>query len=205
MNNAVDFQDDIFNEKSLYEVFRASKQIERSKFNTAVIRLTTCLSLMYVIANYWLGVENEYVISAIQRLSAAIITATTAILGFLIAGFSIFVSATPISIFRMLIMTRYENTNISYFKQIIFNFLNVFTVYLIAMAVALAVNTICPMGWVPFMIGKFSYHTVSTFNSSIVAALSMLTVYSILRLKSFIWTMYQGLLINIELSGYDNK
>jgi hypothetical protein len=200
MTNPDLFEDDVFKEKSLLDVFLASREIAPSAFNVLAIRISVVLAFCYVAVNAALGVNNEIIVSAIQRLSAGIVTATTAILGFLIAGFSIFVSATPIPVFRMLIMTRYERTNISYFKQILFNFLNVFTIYLFGMAVALSVNTVCPLGSLPIIELAVTYSAVTTFNSAVLAALSILTVYLVLRLKSFIWNMYQGLLINIDLA-----
>lgn len=193
------FEDDVYREKSLYDVFKASSVIKSSKFNKLCMILTYVACVLYVTANAYSGVENGQVLAAIEKLTASLITVTTAVLGFLIAGFSIFVSSTPNKTLIMLSKTQYKNSNISQFKQIMFNFLNVFTVYLLVLSASLAINSSAPLGHSPLLKWHPSDHLVSSFNSAVLAVIVIGAVYSTLRLKSFIWTMYQGLLVNMML------
>ena len=193
------WRDDIYREKSLFDVYLASSVIKPSKFNKICMCITYFGCALYVGLNTYTGVRNEFVLSSIEKLSGSLVTVTTAVLGFLIAGFSIFVSSTPNRTLILLLNTRYGKTNLSYFKQIMFTFLNVFTVYLLVLAVALAVNSSTPLGWSPILNWYPHVRFVTTFNSIILAIIAIGAVYSTLRLKSFIWTMYQGLLVNMML------
>jgi len=147
------------------------------------------------------GADNGEIIAALSRISASLITITTAVLGFLIAGFSIFISSTPNRTLIMLLNTRYKSTEISYFKQIMFNFLNVFSVYLCVLVIALGVNTSTPLGWSPLLPLGFPPKLTIAFNSSVLGVLVISSAYAVLRLKSFIWTMYQGLIVNMMLGA----
>jgi hypothetical protein len=194
-----EWSDDVFKEKSLYDVYKASKVIEPSEFNIGCMKLSFVLCALYVAFNLYTGVKNDEVISAIGRISSSMITMVTAVLGFLIAGFSIFTSLTPKETLRDLIKTRYKKTDISYFKQIMFNFLNVFTVYLVLLSVLIAINAACPLGWSPLIEFHVPDWVVSAFNSVVLSGIALGSIYAVLRLKSFIWTMYQGLLVNVML------
>lgn len=201
MTNEVQWADDIYREKSLWDVWKASRVIPSTRFNYRVVCICWCIAVVYVLANLVLGVDNKEVLGAITRLSAALVSISTAILGFLIAGFSIFIASTPKDVSRKLIATRYRKTSISWFKQIMFNFLNVFTVYLFVLVLAGFISTVTPLGWVPALHKTMIITTnlVAVFNSAVLASMAVLAIYAALRLKSFIWTMYQGLLVNIQL------
>ena len=195
------WKDDVYKEKSLYDVYRASRVIEPSRFNVSCMRVCYVLCGLYVLMNVVTGADNGEIIAALSRISASLITITTAVLGFLIAGFSIFISSTPNRTLIMLLNTRYKSTEISYFKQIMFNFLNVFSVYLCVLVIALGVNTSTPLGWSPLLPLGFPPKLTIAFNSSVLGVLVISSAYAVLRLKSFIWTMYQGLIVNMMLGA----
>lgn len=194
-----EWQDDPYREKSLYDVYKASAVIEPSEFNRRCMRVCYVICTLYVAVNAYTGINNADIIAAINRLSGSLINVTTSILGFLIAGFSIFVSSTRNENFYLLLKTRYNTTSISYFKHIMFNFLNVFTVYLLVLAASLAINTSVPLGWSPLIRWEPPTRLITTFNSAVLGATVIGALYATLRLKSFIWTMYQGLLVNMAL------
>lgn len=201
MNEDRGWEDDIFREKSLWDVYKASLVISPSAFNRRLLVAGYLIAASYVLANFATGVDNKEVVDAIQRLSSAILTISTAILGFLVTGFSIFVASTPKGTMKTLLGTRYKNTNISYFKQVMFNFINVFSIYLVSLAVSIATSTVTPLGISPFL-WKFRFEIWSMapmFNSIVMALMSILALSATLRLKSFIWNLYQALLITMEL------
>lgn len=199
MSEKLEWSDKIDQEKSLYQVYKRSLVIEVPSFNKRCMVYGGLICASYIVATIYFGNDNNQIISAISKLSANLITISTAILGFLIAGFSIFVTLIPKSTLIALSKARYKETSISHFKEIIFNFLNVFTVYLICLVMSLTINTLCPLGWSPLITISVDSAYVVAFNSIVLGAMVMTALYSILRLKSFIWTMYQGLLVNIML------
>ncbi len=193
--------EDVFREKSLWQVYRASRVIPPNGFNRKVMSLGCAIATLYVAGNAWGGVSNLRVLDAITRSSQSLLTIATAILGFLVTGFSIFVASTNPKIFQLLENTRYRDTGLSQFKNIMFNFLNVFSVYLVALTVSVAIYVITPLGWWPPIeyLAKKTNKLVPVFNSAVLSIICLMALYSILRLKSFIWALYQSLIISMKL------
>lgn len=201
MSAKLPWVEDVFREKSLWHVYRASRVIPPNGFNRKVMALGCAIATFYVAGNAWGGVSNLRVLDAITRSSQSLLTIATAILGFLVTGFSIFVASTNPKIFRLLENTRYRDTEISQFKNVMFNFLNVFSVYLVALTVSVAIYVITPLGWWPPFeyLAKRSIKLVPVFNSAVLSIICLMALYSILRLKSFIWALYQSLIISMKL------
>jgi len=201
MTENVGWKDNVYREKSLWQVLRASQVLSASQFNRRAMRVGCVLAVIYVIGNYIGGVENQRVLDATARVASALLTVTTAILGFLVTGFSIFVASTDPRTFKALEETRYKDTEISYFKEVMFNFLNVFTVYLTVLSISLVLYVCNPLGWWPPLmpLEKKLHCVIPLFNSVVLAFACVAGLYSILRLKSFIWQLYQSLLIAMNI------
>jgi hypothetical protein len=201
MNQIEKWDTDLLNEKSLSDVFRKSRSIVSSKSNDVIFKTSVFFALCYIVAIANYDVDNSRITDAISRASSLIASLSVSILGFLIAGFSIFATITNKELLRKLAQTRYKKTNLSQFKYIFFNFINVFSVFLFALAFSQVIFIVTPLGWAPFIEQRqiLNSFSVEVFNSIILSALCIVSLYSFLRLKSFIWSLYQSILITTIL------
>lgn len=201
------WEKDLLKERSLTDVFLASRQITKSRFNTIVRRLAAVGVVAYVIVNCFWGAENEPIVAALSRSAAVIVGVAATVLGFLIAGFSIFASMASKPLFKCLAQTPHEGTNLSELKYVFFNFINVFSVYLVLLVTSGAILFLAPLGPVTPLNDLIPVKPVLVIalNSAILALLLLVCVESALRLKSFIWSFYQSVLIAIILSPEDEE
>lgn len=199
----VEWETDLLHEKSLLDAYRASKDIPSSIFNTRFRFVALVLSLLYVVANATFGVDNKRVVDAIARSAAALFGTSATILGFLIAGFSLFASLSSVVLLRRLAATPSGFGKLSVFKYVFFNFVNVFSIYLVLLSAAGMLVFVTPLGWISPLeyMAAHLRSTVPVFNSVILAVLVLIAIESLLRLKSFIWSFYQSVLITIILDN----
>ena len=199
MSDQSSWSDSVDAEKSLWEVFNKSQVFGAPKFNRRLMFLAAIGCLIYCVCNVTLGVDSNKILISIERLSESLINISTAILGFLVAGFSIFISMAKKENLKTLAMVRYKDTQLSHFKHIMFNFLNVFSIYLVALSISLAIFVVVPLGKIPAFPFQLDDSVVILLNSFVLCFQVLLAIYSIVRLKSFIWNMYQALIIEIML------
>lgn len=206
---AEDWKKRIFIEKSLWEVYRLSRTVlPKPKSNRTIFWLFAAMFLGLFVWGVYDG-GTRYAaqdglkflrFAAVQGMSLAI-----GILGFLIAGFAIFASVTRAELFIALANIPYKKngteTGINRLQFVFFNFMNVFTVYIGLLAVCMAVviglsedSPIVQMGapasaWCPKLL------TIAIFLS--FGLLGLWIVSALLKLKSFIWNLYQTVLVTI--------
>lgn len=200
----MDWQDRATKEKSLGEVYWKARKVgsTRRNFGMAVFA-TVCFCLLTAIDRYLeLGVLNlstlKLLVGQIADIGFAL---TTAILGFLIAGFSIFASITRPEIFAGLAKLDHKDTGLSRLQFIFFNFLLVFIHYLAFLAMSVALKLGLPLA--PSLIEALSQYFATTeiiawwFGVGLVALLVGWLTFLIMLLKSFIWNIYQAVLVVI--------
>ena len=200
-----DWKNVIFQQKSLWQVYRLSLgELPRTRFNRTV--LVTALVLLFAMAgwNVWTGPRymslNETA-EFVFLLADIGFVFSLSILGFLIAGFSIFASVTKAELFITLANIPYKKTGINSLQFVFFNFLNVFVVYLGLLGLSLVVKVVfSPLSPVT-LFGRTmvqSYPTAGlVVNSLVFLSFGILFVEAFLRLKSFIWNLYQSVLMSI--------
>ncbi len=200
-----DWKNDIFTQKGLWDVYLLSREVlPKSKFNKIVIRVS---ALIFVSLFIWSILEGKSIYTASEAVSVVRVLAeqcfvlSLGILGFLIAGFAIFASVTKTELFITLANIRYQETKINRLQFVFFNFLNVFTVYIGLLSASLFV-LIALAEHSPLI--KFAYPLVKTApaltigaNFIVIGVLGVWLVSAIVKLKSFIWNLYQTVLVSI--------
>ena len=126
---------------------------------------------------------------------------SVAILGFLIAGFSVFATVTRPSVFHVLAKFRQSNRNISEFKFVFYNFLYVFAHYVTylagCMAVVFAFTKQSPVWFMAYLIWKRNPQWVDIATALVGVIVVSYSLFLMLLLRSFLWNLYQGLLFAI--------
>jgi hypothetical protein len=200
----MDWREKVTEENSLWEVYRKARKIASSKANrvAALGAFLLLLALFIIDINFGLNLvsvtDMTKIVGQIGEIGFAL---TTAILGFLIAGFSIFSSITKPEIFSALAKLAHKDSGLSRLQFIFFNFLLVFIHYLAFLAFSIAIKIFLPtlMGAVGLAASHWAPPAIVIWGTAAVGtaiAISWL-VFLIMLLKSFIWNIYQAILIVI--------
>lgn len=200
----MDWRDKVTEEKSLLDVYWKARKVASSRGNriTAVLAFVLLLALFCADKSYSLGLISLSDMSKIVGQVGEIgFSLTTAILGFLIAGFSIFSSITKPEIFAALAKLAHKETGLSRLQFIFFNFLLVFIHYLAFLAFSIAIKIFLPTLESAFDLAVSHWSLSALLICWLAAigtaiALSWL-VFLIMLLKSFIWNIYQAVLVVI--------
>ena len=195
--------EDITREKSLWDIYKSSRNFKISKFNTIVLIICTILSGCYAIIK-----DAEFLIGQIQSLSNFGFTFSIAILGFLIAGFTIFSTVTKPSLLLKMMEVPHEETGLPYLKYNFFNIMLVFIYYLMVTSIFLFVilffhkNTLLS-AFIEGLLGdKLSqYYIIKIFYVFIVCCIAFL----MLQLKTFIFNVYSITMTNLRWEAYEQQ
>ena len=176
----------------------------RSRFNKIILRVAWTLLMVMAGWTFWYGPRYMSVSetsSFVFLLADVGFVFSLSILGFLIAGFSIFASVTKPELFITLANISYDGTEINRLQFVFFNFLNVFSVYLVLLALSMIVQLVFSPSSPAMLLGQ---HIVDGYpilgfatNAMMLLAFGVLFVEAFLKLKSFIWNLYQTVLVSI--------
>lgn len=200
----MDWRDKVTAEKSLFEVYRKARKIGSTRSNFIVAAVIFVGFFAIAIADFYLCL-GIFPINALAKLIGQLadigFVLTTAILGFLIAGFSIFSSITRPEIFAALAKLDHRGSGLSRLQFIFFNFLLVFVHYLAFLAASITVKLGAPFAAALASAVETYWHLPnSAFWWGIVVVSALLLawlVFLIMLLKSFIWNIYQAVLVVI--------
>jgi hypothetical protein len=208
------WQDDLFLEKNLWRVYVVSRKFKDTKFNTAIRCMTIGFLVLFLVLNEFLFPDR---ILSISSMRAAVISwasdgvgYASQVLGFLIAGFTIFATLAQPRLLTRLAQTYYKETNVSNLKFMFFNFIVVIAQYVAFVAWCLVIKI--------FFIENGPGAAVMVKLSQLHVLIRPVCVYFVvfitifwfvnvlIILKSFVWNVYQSLLISIAMetsSGHD--
>ena len=200
----MDWRDKVTAEKSLLDVFWKARKVAsaRSNRHVAVLAFLVLLVLFYVDRHFEFAIfSTEAMSSLIEQAGDVGFTLTTAILGFLIAGFSIFSSITKPEIFAALAKLDHKDSGLSRLQFIFFNFLLVFIHYLAFLAVSIAIKIFLPVvveaaGLIEVRL-SVAHAVVWWVGATLIAVVLAWLVFLVMLLKSFIWNIYQAVLVVI--------
>lgn len=191
-----DWENDLLLEKSLGEVYLATKRFPKSSANRTIYMIVAVVSLYIVFSWFCL---NRVAASAETTLNVADICLdiSVAILGFLITGFAIFVGLSRDPIMILLAKINMPGRDISIFKDIFFNFLSVFYIYLRVLSIAVVVKIGSTVG-LEDGFAEYGRKTMQVvfliINSAVFILLTSNLAFALVRLKSFIWNIYRSYL-----------
>jgi hypothetical protein len=191
-------------EKSLFQVFSLSKGIFGARFNFCVTVFAV------IVASIWFVPLRAQLESGTLSFSSAreLFQSWTAIgasfaatiLGFLIAGFTVFATVSNPSLFVALSkVDSDENPKESIFKMMMVNFVNCFVHYVsyFSFSILLQMGLMKHSFLLLLVKSRFFFEN---FNQSILIALALITyliwtVVILLKLKSFIWNVYTNVVL----------
>jgi hypothetical protein len=195
---------DAFQEKKFSSVLRASFGVVGSRWDVIVFSIALASGLAVAtwaeyIADYLAPASVTYKI--LQAWGALALGLASSILGFLIAGFSIFAAMTKKELFWELAEIETAPRKISDFKFIFFNFLFVFAHYLFYLMLSVALAFLFVKGS-PVWLAAIEIQSGTNISVDLLCAyvgvlFGCYSLYILLLLRSFIWSMYQSLLIAI--------
>lgn len=202
---AEDWKTRIFQQKSLWEVYRISSSIlPKPTINRVIFWLFVLLFVGFFVWGVYDGGKHYTAQDAVKflRISAGQgLSLAVGILGFLIAGFAIFASVTRAELFITLANIRYKETDINRLQFVFFNFINVFTVYMGLLAISLSLSILLAEGSPLLRLGGVFVLRCPQATAYalflILGVLGLWIVSAILKLKSFIWNLYQTVLVAI--------
>ena len=189
------WKEDLLSEKSLREAYVVSKVLARSRFNWWAYRIA--IVILTVIGGVWtFNQDVPTSFAALMSLTNTAFDLTVQILGFLIGGFAIFATISDSRLMVKLAQATMPSSDLSVFKTIFYNFISVFYIYVVTLSlsvgirVASSVHIISADGFKD----EFRPLVLSAVNSAVFVVTGIAVTLSILRLKSFIWNIYQAFL-----------
>jgi len=195
-------------ERNLLDIYRQSRKITSSGFNQVASAIVLCLLLTYVLAS-----SNVHVIARnVRELADLGFNFTVGILGFLLAGFTIFATVSKTKLLKTMAVTQHKESGLSYLKYSFFAFMKVFIVYLAFATLCLLIKIIGgPEGPVTLLI-TWMPSGVRTLKR-VVASISLIVVgtwffFLLMVLKSFIFNVYHIVMTAIRWefeNGQDNS
>lgn len=188
--------EDLTRERTLFSLYRLSFKFPGSRFNkTLTLAALVCTALWC----WMLRASPERIVSHFRRIIELDFVFATTILGFLIAGFTIFVTITKIDIFIEMAQKEYEKTGESYLKYNLNAFVLVFAHYIAFLFYCLCIqifgNNDGLAEKVLVLVLAVYPQSADWLRWSVASIFMTLTgawsVYIVLLLKSFIYNTYQ--------------
>ncbi|MBC8718168.1 hypothetical protein [Ochrobactrum sp. Marseille-Q0166] len=208
----MEWRDALFAEKTLYQAYRKAQKVASTRFNYRVAACVFVVLTFFMALRIWLlGEPLSYVSAILTTRNVAMLgfTYTTSILGFLITGFAIFASITRPQIFILLAKLPYEETGISRLHFIFFNFLFVFVHYICFLIACIFV--LVGLG----SKGPFSdflkiladcHALIITYGGAALVAVGVgWFAFLLMLLKSFIWNIYQAIILTIATASLSKE
>lgn len=203
MSTIENWQDDITAEGSLWETFVSARQLKSTKFNfraRAIILIISCGLTIFALGNAS-KIPNKVLVGTLMWMSSSVFSFSVGVLGFLIAGFSVFVTLSDRALLIELAKTYYEDTGISVFKYIFFSFLVVFVYYLAAGTSSFIIGAFAQTSW-DFYFVPLDLVDFKSINIVVILFLSLLFFELIIRLKSFIWAVYSSFVSKLVAADF---
>ena len=117
----------LLEEKNIRDIYKKSKKIKLSDFNK-FFPITLGLFFFFILANNDVDIETSY--TKINELVSFLFSSLFATLGFLVAGYTIFCTITPLDLQKKMIEYTDKNTGLIFFKKVHFTFIRVFIYYI---------------------------------------------------------------------------
>ncbi len=201
----------LFKQKSLWDVYTISADcLPRSSSNNFWFWFVSISNFVLTSTVYGLldfGNKINYSASLAHEVAGIIFLLSVGVLGFLIAGFSIFSTISKPDLFIMLAKIPFsiddQSTDLNQLQYILFNFINVFSHYVVGLIVAIFIMVGFSQGSafsvMSYRIEEYCPESIVFMNIIAYSLLVSLLIEALLRLKTFIWNLYQAVLITITI------
>lgn len=177
-------------EKSLWIIFRKHLKCQKTnKFNLWALSLSTIFFGFAILPNDMSGKDLRESLIGIIDLQLGL---CASMLGFLIAGYTIFLSLVKPEHVRILCSVTVKETGLTYFKHVNFIFINVFIQYLAFLVALTAIRfiSIPGNGFERFVLLHLEKETVHFHATLLYFLIGCWSIAILLYLKSFIFNIY---------------
>lgn len=202
--------DSLFKEKSLFAIYRKSFFLSESGFDTAFKTFTFISIVMFCAYVRLFRAESAYVLfDALDKWSDIGFNYSVQILGFLLAGFTIFATTTNIKVFIGLSKVKSRDRDISQLKFIFFSFIRVFIVHLTVLLSSTVISMLKhinkPLLQI-FISDQIRIYNIRSYIVCILCAfLGCFIISALIQLKTFVWNLYQSVVFSIASSATLNS
>lgn len=187
-------------EKSLWQIYRSSRVIPISRFNF----WSTLSVFLLLYADIYFGSRSTHaILSTVRHYAESGLGITISVLGFLIAGYTIFATITDIELSKTMATKIDPKTGLDFFKLNHFNFLRTF-IY----CFALCMLCFCivafgqPNGLIATALNRMQNGTCFKYTLAAMAYCTLFAGYYLLlvQLKTFLFNIYHAVATSIRWS-----
>ena len=186
---------DLGKEKSLWPLYRLARHIPRSRSEIVVLVLAGILMLTYVLSTYF---QYPDLLNQVRSLVSDGLNFVASVLGFLVAGFTIFVTITKTEVFVAMAKKRHTDfQGLTWFKYSMAVFMYVFAHYFAFIVFAYILKIFIPFCGpahvVRLLLLKHWIHAdrlVWGVTGFVLLSLSLWLLHLVLLLKGFIFNIY---------------
>lgn len=189
---------DLTKEKNLLQIYILSRKFPKGKFNCWLL---IGFLILFVIYAFLSRKNEEHILHLLFKMVDVGISFGASILGFLIAGFTVFVTMTKTEIFVEMSKVPYKKTGESYLKYNLSQFMIVFINYILYLFLCFFIFMFGqPDGFFSLLskiaIGLFGgdlslliFHKLPIYICFV--AVGVWSMYLLILMKSFIYNIYQ--------------
>lgn len=185
-------------EKSLLAVYLRARRIPFNSFNL----WATIVVVILVIAQYCvLGISLDEKLKIVREFSSAAIGIVVSVLGFLLAGFTIFATISQPDMLVAMSRHRHEDSGLSYLKNNFFIFMRIFIYYLVYTVACLLIMVFGVKGGLLNKLVDLSPIACHIKEWLVGVAYTFLyggMFFLLMQLKSFIYNVYQSVMTAIR-------
>ncbi|KYQ83038.1 hypothetical protein AWW72_15895 [Acinetobacter sp. NRRL B-65365] len=194
-NKNVKMCEELLKENNLFEVYIASRKIPFSKTNKFLLLIFSIISIFST-----LGIENKEFVEAIPAIASTLLGAVLTVLGFLIAGYTIFCSVLSHNLSMELYNSEDKPFGFSKLKYSHLLFMRVFSYYLIYTFLLFIIVFFCKSTSLSALISLISQHDDCIFLITNYILYNFLFIgisFLLLQLASFIFNIYHTVMTSI--------
>ena len=189
---------DLTREKTLLALWLTSFKFSQPRFNLIIAAVVAVCLVRYCQLSWE---QPSILMAAFRKMQVTGFSFATSILGFLVAGFTVFVTVIRIDMFLMMAKLQKESTGESYLKYNLSAFVVTFVHYTSYIFVCLMSELFLQSGGLGTiaLANAITYPGVAPsiptvyriFSATLVVGFGTWTIYLVLLLKSFIYNVYQ--------------
>lgn len=190
---------ELLKEKSLWQIYCQSRVLRSSSnFNAYATLLVVGILAAYA----WFTPETaKELADRTREIAADGFAFATTILGFLVAGFTVFATVTKPDLFVFMAKTRHKQSGLPWVKYNFFKFMEVFYVYIVFAGMCLGVRLLAkPNGALSLLVNSTSDPAITKLYLAKIGLLLLggVFIYTLMLLKSFIYNVYHVVMTSIR-------
>lgn len=188
----------LMNEKSLWDIYVQARRIPFNRFNFwATLFVLVAVALQYCM----LEITLDEKLKLIREFSTMALGVVVSVLGFILAGFTIFATISQPDMLVAMSKHRHEVSQLSYLKNNFFTFMRVFIYYLLYTVFCLMVIVFAVKGGLVHklvMLSPISWKITEWLVGAAYVGLYSGMFFLLMQLKSFIYNVYHTVMTAIR-------